>query len=99
MVDLAFINYIFFYTTTLSKPQSMSLVADKNPDEESADIKVDENRTMTVMLGDDNKIFYMGFATPIAGPKEITSGKDGLRKEILERKQSVLAYTGNKDKG
>jgi hypothetical protein len=22
-----------------------------------------------------------------------------LRKEILERKQSVLAYTGNKDKG
>jgi hypothetical protein len=32
---------------------------DKNPDEESADIKVDENRTMTVMLGDDNKIFYM----------------------------------------
>jgi hypothetical protein len=56
----------------------MSLVADKNPDEESADIKVDENRTMTVMLGDDNKIFYMGFATPIAGPKEITFGKDGF---------------------
>jgi biopolymer transport protein ExbD len=30
--------------------------------------------------------------------KEITFGKDGLRKEILE-KNSVLAYTGNKDKG
>jgi hypothetical protein len=28
---------------------------------------------------------------------EITFGKDGLRKEILERKQSVLAYTGNKE--
>jgi hypothetical protein len=41
------------------------------------DIKVDENRTMTVMLGDDNKmVFYMGLlATPIAGPKEITSVK------------------------
>jgi hypothetical protein len=38
-------------------------------------------------------------ATPIAAGKEITFGKDGLRKEILERKQSVLAYTGNKDKG
>jgi hypothetical protein len=37
-------------------------------------------------------------ATPIAGPKEITFGKDGLRKEILERKQSVQR-TGNKDKG
>jgi hypothetical protein len=35
--------------TTLSKPQSMSLgLPDKN-DEESADIKVDENRTMTVL--------------------------------------------------
>jgi hypothetical protein len=47
-------------TTTLSKPQSMSSLPD--PDEESADIKVDENRTMTVMLGDDNKMrfFYMG---------------------------------------
>ena len=103
MVDLAFLLITFFMlTTTLSKPQSMSLgLPDKNPDEESADIKVDENRTMTVMLGDDNKmVFYMGLlATPIAGPKEITFGKDGLRKEILERKQSVLAYTGNKDKG
>jgi biopolymer transport protein ExbD len=103
MVDLAFLLITFFMlTTTLSKPQSMSLgLPDKNPDEESADIKVDENRTMTVMLGDDNKmVFYMGLlATPIAGPKEITFGKDGLRKEILKRKQSVLAYTGNKDKG
>ncbi|PKH67146.1 biopolymer transporter ExbD [Flavobacterium sp. ALD4] len=103
MVDLAFLLITFFMlTTTLSKPQSMSLgLPDKDPDEKSADIKVDENRTMTVMLGDDNKmIFYMGLlATPIAGPKEITFGKDGLRKEILERKQSVLAYTGNKDKG
>ena len=103
MVDLAFLLITFFMlTTTLSKPQSMSLgLPDKDPDEKSADIKVDENRTMTVRLGDDNKmIFYMGLlATPIAGPKEITFGKDGLRKEILERKQSVLAYTGNKDKG
>jgi hypothetical protein len=39
----------------------MSLGLDKT-DEESADIKVDENRTMTVMLGDDNNkmVFYMG---------------------------------------
>jgi biopolymer transport protein ExbD len=48
MVDLAFINYIFMLTTTLSK--SMSLGCQIKTDEESADIKVDENRTMTVML-------------------------------------------------
>jgi hypothetical protein len=67
---------------------------DKNLDEESADIKVDENRTMTVMLGDDNKmVFYMGLlATPIAGPKEITFGKDGLRKEILKKAVCTSVY-------
>jgi hypothetical protein len=77
----------------------MSLGLPDKIDEESADIKVDENRTMTVMLGDDNKmIFYMGLlATPIWS--KVTFGKDGLRKEIQKRKQSVLAYTGNKDKG
>jgi hypothetical protein len=46
-------------TTTLSKPQSMSFGCQIKSYEESADIKVDENRTMTVMLGDDNKIFFI----------------------------------------
>jgi biopolymer transport protein ExbD len=99
MVDLAFFNYIFMLTTTLSKPQSMSLgLPDKNR-MRSADIKVDENRTMTVMLGDDNKmVFYMGLlATPIAGPKELHS-VNGLRKEILEKAICTSVY-GNKDKG
>jgi biopolymer transport protein ExbD len=26
-------------------------------------------------------------------------GKEGIRKELLERKKKVLEYTGNKDKG
>jgi biopolymer transport protein ExbD len=38
-------------------------------------------------------------ATPIAGPKEISYGKEGIRKELLKRKKSVLEYTGKKDKG
>jgi hypothetical protein len=47
-------------TTTLFKPiDEFNAVIKKNPDEESADIKVDENRTMTVMLGDDNKMFFI----------------------------------------
>ena len=45
-------------------------------------------------------VYYMGLlATPIAGPKDISYGKDGIRKELLSRKKSVLEYTGNKDKG
>lgn len=104
MVDLAFLLITFFMlTTTLSKPQSMPLgLPDKDEDDtKNKDIKVDENRTLTVLLGDNDKmVYYMGLlATPIAGPKEIAYGKEGIRAELLKRKASVVEYTGNKDKG
>jgi biopolymer transport protein ExbD len=104
MVDLAFLLITFFMlTTTLSKPQSMPLGLPDKEDDKTKDkpIKVDENRTMTVLLGDNNKMtYYMGLlATPIAGPKEISYGKEGIRKELFKRKKSVLEYTGKKDKG
>lgn len=105
MVDLAFLLITFFMlTTTLSKPQSMSLgLPDKEDDpNKKKDVKVDENRTMTIMLGDNDKIIrYVGLlATPVAGgaPKEFAFGKDGIREEILSRKKSVLAYSTAKGK-
>jgi biopolymer transport protein ExbD len=106
MVDLAFLLITFFMlTTTLSKPQSMNLgLPDKDPDKDNnKDVKVDENRTMTILLGDNNKLVrYVGLlATPVAGgtPKDFAYGKDGIRQELLSRKEKVLQYTGNKDKG
>ncbi|OXA86541.1 ExbD/TolR family protein [Flavobacterium hercynium] len=104
MVDLAFLLITFFMlTTTLSKPQSMSLgLPDKDEDPtKNKDIKVDEKRTMTVMMGENNKlVYYMGLLdSPIAGPKDISYGKDGIRKELIARKKSVLEYTGDKAKG
>ncbi|KFF20186.1 ExbD/TolR family protein [Flavobacterium hydatis] len=98
MVDLAFLLITFFMlTTTLSKPQSMNLgLPDKEDDKTpNKNIKVDENRTMTLLLGPDNKLtYYMGLlATPIAGPKDIAYGKDGIRKELVSRKKSVLEYS------
>jgi biopolymer transport protein ExbD len=103
MVDLAFLLITFFMlTTSLSKPQSMDLgLPDKDPLDKTPPVKVDENRTLTVLLGEHDQMkFYMGlFATPIAGPKDITYGKEGIRKELLARKKTVLEYTGNKDKG
>ena len=104
MVDLAFLLITFFMlTTTLSKPQSMPLGLPDKEDDKTKDkpIKVDENRTLTVLLGDNDKlVYYMGLlATPIAGPKDISYGKEGIRKELLKRKKSVVEYTGNKDKG
>jgi len=104
MVDLAFLLITFFMlTTSLSKPQSMDLgLPDKDDDPtKNKDIKVDENRTMTVLLGENNQMkIYMGLlATPKVAPTEMTYGKQGLRAELLKREKEVVAYTGNKDKG
>ena len=106
MVDLAFLLITFFMlTTTLSKPQSMPLgLPDKEEnDDPNNKVKVDENRTMTILLGDNDKLVrYVGLlATPVAGgaPKEFSYGKEGIRKELLSRKKLVLEYTGKKDKG
>lgn len=97
MVDLAFLLITFFMlTTSLSKPQSMDLsLPDKDPIKDEIPVKVDENRTMTVMLGADNKmIYYMGLlATPKVGPKDIAYGKNGIRKVLLTQKKAVLAYS------
>ncbi|MGL2986940.1 ExbD/TolR family protein [Flavobacterium sp. RSSA_27] len=103
MVDLAFLLITFFMlTTTLSKPQSMNLgLPDKedNP-EKKQDIKVDENRTMTILLGENGKLVsYMGMiSAPLAAPKDFAYGKEGIRKELLSRRKSVLEYSAAKGK-
>ena len=103
MVDLAFLLITFFMvTTSLSKPQSMDLgLPDKDDDPtKNKDVKVDENRTMTLLLGDNNQMkYYMGILNTPMAPKDISYGKSGIRTEILKRKKTVLEYTGNKDKG
>jgi biopolymer transport protein ExbD len=106
MVDLAFLLITFFMlTTSLSKPQSMDLgLPDKEDKKEpEKDIKVDQRRTMTIIMGDNDKIkWYHGLldAPEVDGkPTDAQYGKNGLRKEILKRVVSIPQVTGSKDKG
>lgn len=106
MVDLAFLLITFFMlTTSLSKPQSMDLgLPDKEDKKEpEKDIKVDQRRTMTIIMGDNDKIkWYHGLLeAPEANgkPTDAQYGKNGLRTEILKRVVSVPQVTGSKDKG
>ena len=106
MVDLAFLLITFFMlTTSLSKPQSMDLgLPDKeDKDEPEKDIKVDQRRTMTIIMGDKDRVkWYHGLleAPEVNGkPTNAVYGKNGLRKEILSRVVSIPQTTGNKDKG
>lgn len=104
MVDLAFLLITFFIlTTTLSKPQSMDLAM---PDK---DEKVDEQqtetpawRTLTVVLGENNKIaYYVGsLENPQEGgePKLTSYGKNGIRQVILNKSKEVRARVSNPEK-
>jgi biopolymer transport protein ExbD len=106
MVDLAFLLITFFMlTTSLSKPKSMDLGLPDKGDEKTpeSDIKVDQRRTVTVILGDNDQIkWFHGLIEapePNGSPKTIRYGKEGIRKELLKRVKSIPEITGDKDKG
>jgi len=106
MVDLAFLLITFFMlTTSLSKPQSMDLgLPDKEEKDKPEDIvKTDQRRTMTLILGDNDKIkWYHGLleAPETNGkPTDAVYGKDGIRKELLKRVKSVPEVVGDPKKG
>lgn len=104
MVDLAFLLITFFMlTTSLSKPQSMNLaMPDKNKDQiDEPVLDVADDRTMTVLLGEKNKmVWYYGLPNkPIEGPTVVGYGKNGIRKELLAKSKSVVAKYGDPKKG
>ena len=83
-------------TTSLNKPQSMDLgMPDKEDDPiKKKTIDVADNRSLTVLLGENDKVkWYLGqFVAPLAGPEQVTYGKEGIRKELISRGKIVKAY-------
>ena len=104
MVDLAFLLITFFIlTTTLSKPQSMDLAMpdkEERPDEDQTETPA--WRTLTVVLGSDDKVaYYVGsIENPQEGgePKITSYGKNGIRQIILDKSKEVKARVTNPEK-
>lgn len=103
MVDLAFLLITFFMlTTSLSKPKAMDIaMPDKNKKDQQDQLDVADNRTMTILLGSDNKLeWYMGLLEkPLDGPTVTGYGKNGIRPVLLEKLKSVPQVTGDPKKG
>jgi len=98
MVDLAFLLITFFMlTTTLAKPHAMDVaMPDKDKENKDDNLELADNRTMTVLLGANNKIdYYMGtLESPIEGPTVVDYGKNGVRPVLLKKLKDVQAATG-----
>lgn len=103
MVDLAFLLITFFMlTTSISKPYAMDVaMPNKNEQDKEDQLDVADNRTLTILLGSDNKIeYYMGLLdSPIEGPTTVDYGKNGIRPILLDKIKQVPQITGDPEKG
>jgi biopolymer transport protein ExbD len=94
MVDLAFLLVTFFMlTTTLNKPKAMDL-AMPDKDEKNTQEPIAASRTMTVLLGSNNKLEWFIGEPGKSAPSVENYGKEGIRKVLLDQKQKVLSTTG-----
>ncbi|MDQ6472977.1 biopolymer transporter ExbD [Flavobacterium sp. LHD-80] len=96
MVSVSFLLIIFFMVVgELSKAKAMEL---NLPDLDCDDCRpayVEENRSLTILLGKNNRIIsYSGLIpTPTNTSKKMQYGKNGIRKELLEKNKMALEYS------
>jgi biopolymer transport protein ExbD len=93
MVDLAFLLITFFMlTTTLNKQQVMQLNTPPkiDPNEKITPPEVDESRGLTIILGEENKVFYYfkkGEETQFH--ETDYNPEEGIRKVLMDKKQQI----------
>ena len=95
MVDLAFLLITFFMlTTTLNKPQAMDLAMPDKDAKKDDQLAVAASRTMTILLGSNDKVeWYIGEPGKSA-PTVEGYGKNDIRKTLLDNSQKVKQTTG-----
>jgi biopolymer transport protein ExbD len=95
MVDLAFLLITFFImTTTLAKSKAMDLAM---PDDSGIEnTNVPASRTLTVVLGKNNKaMYFLGeLKKPIIAPSVTDFSAEGIRKAIVETNKKVHNSSG-----
>ncbi len=90
MVDLGFLLITFFiFTTTMSQPTAMKLFLPKDTEKPEEQNKVKESGALTLMLGNENNIFYYeGQLAPDGSNFKSTNFKE-IRKIIIDKKRST----------
>jgi biopolymer transport protein ExbD len=101
MVDLAFLLITFFMlTTTFNKPKTMEInMPDKTENKDDV-AKVAASRTLTIILGKDNKIYwYHGDNNPETMKLFETDFNEqtGIRKVIMDKSKEIMAASGGKE--
>lgn len=89
MVDLAFLLLTFFVmTTTLNKPQTMEITMPEKPKPGDEMPEINEKNVMTLVLGEDDKIYwYIGITDPEVKVSNFSAS--GIRKILLEKKAEL----------
>jgi biopolymer transport protein ExbD len=98
MVDLMCLLIVFFMlTTAFSKAKIMEIILpEKIKDPNAIPPKIPGSRTLNLILGPDNKIFwYPGLVKEedfnnLPPVREISFGPDGIRKMLLDRNLTLL---------
>jgi len=97
MVDLAFLLITFFMlTTTLLKPKAMDLTM-PDKDEKNDQLPVPATRTMTILLGANDKVEWFIGVPGDTPPTTDHFGKDGLRKALIENSKKIKDSHGGQD--
>jgi biopolymer transport protein ExbD len=90
MVDLGFLLITFFiFTTTMSQPTAMRLILPKDADKPEDQNKAKESGVITLLLGNDNNVFYYEGQLASDGSNFKSSNFKEIRTVLIDKKRNT----------